>query len=291
MGGYSDEELQNQQLPDFQVSMSVLVAEARGDFPSSLLRKADLASKTLTSAARATFKYDVLLIATGSAVIRLTDFGVKGADTKNIFYLREVDDADKLYEVIKSKTNDKAVIVGGGYIGLEISAMLKMNNMDVTMDVSTKQQHQQQRENTETSGEFMFAKSVYGFLHHKGVFKLPSLLKVSINDANLLMDEKELLRLLILELAECKFNWNITVDGCKGDAQYPAKSLLFCIHIMMKCAYCLNHIQKFSLDDRVPKYSASPSIHGKVFLRFNISDVEIISIYPVLSPQALLQEH
>lgn len=26
----------------------------------------------------------------------------------------------------------------------------------------------------------------------------------------------KLLRLLILELAECKFNWNITVDGCKG---------------------------------------------------------------------------
>ncbi|KAI3852453.1 hypothetical protein MKW92_030649 [Papaver armeniacum] len=91
------------------------------------------ASKTLTSAAGATFKYDVLLIATGSAVIRLTDFGVQGADAKNIFYLREVDDADKLYEVIKSKTNGKAVIVGGGYIGLELSAVLKMNNMDVTM--------------------------------------------------------------------------------------------------------------------------------------------------------------
>ncbi|KAI3870477.1 hypothetical protein MKX03_022670 [Papaver bracteatum] len=28
--------------------------------------------------------------------------------------------------------------------------------------------------------EFMFAKSVYGFLHHKGIFKLPSLLKVSM---------------------------------------------------------------------------------------------------------------
>ncbi|RZC69692.1 hypothetical protein C5167_034306 [Papaver somniferum] len=139
MGGYSDEELQNQQLPDFQVSMSVLVAEARGDFLNielilnTEIVKTDLASKTLTSAAGATFKYDVLLITTGSAVIRLPDFGVKGADTKNIFYLREVDDADKLYEVIKSKTNDKAVIVGGGYIGLELSAVLKMNNMDVTM--------------------------------------------------------------------------------------------------------------------------------------------------------------
>ncbi|KAI3861771.1 hypothetical protein MKX03_019564 [Papaver bracteatum] len=117
-------------LLDFQVSMSVLVAEARGNFLSGIeliinteIVKADLASKTLTSAAGAIFKYDVLLIATGSAVIRLTDFGVQGADAKNIFYLREVDDADKLYEVIKSKTNDKAVIFGGGYIGLELSTV------------------------------------------------------------------------------------------------------------------------------------------------------------------------
>lgn len=66
-------------------------------------------------------------------VIRLTDFGVEGADAKNIFYLREVDDADKLYAAIKAKKNGKAVVVGGGYIGLELSAVLKLNNIDVTM--------------------------------------------------------------------------------------------------------------------------------------------------------------
>ncbi|XP_050227818.1 monodehydroascorbate reductase [Mercurialis annua] len=95
--------------------------------------KADLASKTLTSAAGETFKYQILIIATGSAVIKLSDFGVEGADAKNIFYLREIDDADKLVEAIKSKKNGKAVIVGGGYIGLELSAALKINNIDVTM--------------------------------------------------------------------------------------------------------------------------------------------------------------
>lgn len=66
-------------------------------------------------------------------VIQLTDFGVKGADAKNIFYLREIDDADKLVEAIKAKKNGKAVIVGGGYIGLELSAALRINNIDVTM--------------------------------------------------------------------------------------------------------------------------------------------------------------
>ncbi|KAJ7976086.1 Monodehydroascorbate reductase [Quillaja saponaria] len=100
---------------------------------STEIVKADLASKSLTSAAGDTFKYQILIIATGSTVIRLTDFGVQGADAKNIFYLREVEDADKLYETIKAKKNGKAVIVGGGYIGLELSAVLKLNNLDVTM--------------------------------------------------------------------------------------------------------------------------------------------------------------
>lgn len=63
----------------------------------------------------------------------MTDFGVKGADAKNIFYLREIDDADKLVEVIKAKKNGKAVVVGGGYIGLELSAALKINDLDVNM--------------------------------------------------------------------------------------------------------------------------------------------------------------
>ncbi|CAL5411193.1 unnamed protein product [Camellia sinensis] len=95
--------------------------------------KADLASKTLVSAAGETFNYHFLIIATGSSVIRLIDFGVQGADAKNIYYWREIDDADKLVEAIKAKKNEKVVIVGGGCIGLELSAVMKLNNLDVCM--------------------------------------------------------------------------------------------------------------------------------------------------------------
>lgn len=100
---------------------------------STEIIKADLASKTLVSAAGETFKYQTLIIATGSTVIRLTDFGVQGADAKNIFYLREIDDADKLIQAIQAKKNGKVVIVGGGYIGLELSAVMSLNNLDVMM--------------------------------------------------------------------------------------------------------------------------------------------------------------
>ncbi|KAL5717089.1 monodehydroascorbate reductase (NADH) [Ranunculus cassubicifolius] len=95
--------------------------------------KADLGSKALTSADGATFKYDNLIIATGSTVIRLSDFGVQGADAKNIFYLRDISDADTLVEAIKAKKDGKVVIVGGGYIGLELGAVMKLNNLEVTM--------------------------------------------------------------------------------------------------------------------------------------------------------------
>ncbi|XP_020673044.1 monodehydroascorbate reductase 3, cytosolic [Dendrobium catenatum] len=100
---------------------------------STEIVKAELSEKTLTSAAGATYTFDNLVIATGSSVIRLTDFGVEGANANNILYLREIDDADKLVEVIQSKKNGKAVIVGGGYIGLELGAALKLNDLEVTM--------------------------------------------------------------------------------------------------------------------------------------------------------------
>ncbi|XP_028782347.1 monodehydroascorbate reductase [Neltuma alba] len=95
--------------------------------------KVDLAAKSLISATGETITYQILVVATGSTVIRLTDFGTQGADAKNIFYLREIEDADVLYAAIKEKKNAKAVVVGGGYIGLELSAVLRLNNIDVTM--------------------------------------------------------------------------------------------------------------------------------------------------------------
>ncbi|KAG6495788.1 hypothetical protein ZIOFF_043616 [Zingiber officinale] len=95
--------------------------------------KADLASKTLTSETDVNFKYDNLVIATGSQFVNLSDVGVQGANANNIFYLRDIDDADKLVAAIQSKKGGKAVIVGGGYIGLELGAALKINSFDVTM--------------------------------------------------------------------------------------------------------------------------------------------------------------
>ncbi|KAF3453617.1 hypothetical protein FNV43_RR04058 [Rhamnella rubrinervis] len=95
--------------------------------------KADLASKTITSASGKIFRYQTLIIATGSEAIKLKDFGVQGADAKSIFYLREISDADKLVEAIEAKQKGKAVVIGGGYIGLEVGAAMRINGFDVSM--------------------------------------------------------------------------------------------------------------------------------------------------------------
>ncbi|EIE20462.1 monodehydroascorbate reductase [Coccomyxa subellipsoidea C-169] len=95
----------------------------------------DVSAKTLTAASGDSISYEKLIVATGARPIYLTDFGTKGADLKNIFYLRNVVDADKIVAAIadaKTKSN-KATIVGGGYIGMETAACLSKNGLEVTL--------------------------------------------------------------------------------------------------------------------------------------------------------------
>ncbi|KFK38338.1 hypothetical protein AALP_AA3G101100 [Arabis alpina] len=100
---------------------------------STEIVKADLAAKRLVSSAGKIFKYQTLLVATGSTCIRLSEFGIQDADAKNIFYLRDINDVDQLALTIETNKKRKVVVVGGGYTSFEISAALMVNNHDVTM--------------------------------------------------------------------------------------------------------------------------------------------------------------
>ncbi|KAK9824670.1 hypothetical protein WJX72_012200 [[Myrmecia] bisecta] len=97
--------------------------------------EADVKNKTLKTADGDSIKYEKLIIATGARPVDLGDFGTKGADLKGIFYLRNVEDADKLiaaFPAAKAK-GGKAIVVGGGYIGMEVSCGLNKNGLDVTV--------------------------------------------------------------------------------------------------------------------------------------------------------------
>ena len=59
-------------------------------------------------------------------------FGAKNAHLTGIHYLRNVEDADALVAYMKEakKVSKKAVMVGGGYIGLEVTANLVQNGFE-----------------------------------------------------------------------------------------------------------------------------------------------------------------
>lgn len=65
--------------------------------------------------------------------INLADFKTPGADAGGIHYLREVNDADNLVKEIQHNKGGEAVVVGGGYIGVELAACLALNSIRVTM--------------------------------------------------------------------------------------------------------------------------------------------------------------
>eukprot|EP00250_Pteridium_aquilinum_P002593 c12815_g2_i1 orf=236-1078(+) len=100
---------------------------------STRVKSVDVRRKTLLSAAGETITYKTLIIATGARVLHLEEFGVTGADAKNICYLRNLEDANELVQVMASCRGGRAVVIGGGYIGMECAAALVSNNIRVTM--------------------------------------------------------------------------------------------------------------------------------------------------------------
>ncbi|MEP4051034.1 MAG: FAD-dependent oxidoreductase [Litorimonas sp.] len=88
----------------------------------------DRASKTVRADNGDVLLYDKLILTTGARIRRLP---VQGEDLQNVFYLR--DTADVLAIKAKTETSKKAVIIGGGYIGLETAASLRKQGLEVTV--------------------------------------------------------------------------------------------------------------------------------------------------------------
>jgi 3-phenylpropionate/trans-cinnamate dioxygenase ferredoxin reductase subunit len=72
--------------------------------------------------------YDALVLATGSLPRRLN---LPGSDLAGVHYLKDIADADRLRSEIQP--GGRAVIIGGGYIGLETAATLRHLGMEVTV--------------------------------------------------------------------------------------------------------------------------------------------------------------
>lgn len=81
----------------------------------------DAASRTLETASGDTIQAtEALLLATGAAPIQLSM--LDGSDLSGIYYLRDNAQAIVLYEALSAAKGKTVIVVGGGYIGLEVAA-------------------------------------------------------------------------------------------------------------------------------------------------------------------------
>lgn len=74
--------------------------------------------------------FDKLIVSTGASAVMPNIQGIKN---KNVFYLRNVQSADAIKTFINNNNPKKAVIIGSGFIGLEMVENLKNLGMDITV--------------------------------------------------------------------------------------------------------------------------------------------------------------
>jgi NADPH-dependent 2,4-dienoyl-CoA reductase/sulfur reductase-like enzyme len=77
------------------------------------------------------FGFDKLIVATGASPRTLE---IPGAKLRNLHYLRSLDDSQLIRRA--ADTVKRAVVIGGGFIGMEVAAVLKQKGVEVTMVLS-----------------------------------------------------------------------------------------------------------------------------------------------------------
>lgn len=80
----------------------------------------------LKSGEEKVFDYDKLVISVGASPVKPP---IEGCDLENVFFVRTPEDAIRLREVVDAGEVKKAVVVGAGYIGLEIAENLKLKGI------------------------------------------------------------------------------------------------------------------------------------------------------------------
>ncbi|MFQ6039914.1 MAG: FAD-dependent oxidoreductase, partial [Candidatus Poribacteria bacterium] len=80
--------------------------------------------------------YDKLIIATGGSAAKPP---IEGIDHKNIFRLRQIDDALAIQDCLRAIRPKRAVVVGGGFIGLEMVEALDRLGLEVVLIEQTPQ--------------------------------------------------------------------------------------------------------------------------------------------------------
>jgi NAD(P)H-nitrite reductase large subunit len=105
----------------------------RIELKKALVDNINFEEKTLHFSSNEKMNYDKLVLATGSVYNK---FGWKGQELKGVQGLVSKQDLELLEE--NTRDCNKAVIIGGGLIGVELAEMLKTRNIDVTFLIREK---------------------------------------------------------------------------------------------------------------------------------------------------------
>jgi NADPH-dependent 2,4-dienoyl-CoA reductase/sulfur reductase-like enzyme len=79
---------------------------------------------------RERIRYDRLILATGACC---KTSAIKGADQPHVFTLHTLDDAERLRAFLRERAPRRAVVIGAGYIGVEVADALSRNGLRVTI--------------------------------------------------------------------------------------------------------------------------------------------------------------
>ncbi|GAA0090807.1 FAD-dependent oxidoreductase [Paraclostridium bifermentans] len=108
-----------------QVEVKTSVEALEIDRDKKIVKAFDLQNKK-----EIIFNYDKLVIATGADPIKPP---IEGIDLEGVYYMRTPDDAIAVREVIETNNVKRAVVVGGGFIGLEVAENLHEMGVKTTL--------------------------------------------------------------------------------------------------------------------------------------------------------------
>ena len=95
---------------------------------NTLVTRIDTGKQLVIDANDNSYQYGSLILATGARVRRLK---VRGSDLSGIHYLRNIQDVVEMQESMRD--GKRLVIIGGGYIGLEVAAVASGKGLQVTV--------------------------------------------------------------------------------------------------------------------------------------------------------------
>jgi NADPH-dependent 2,4-dienoyl-CoA reductase/sulfur reductase-like enzyme/rhodanese-related sulfurtransferase len=86
--------------------------------------------RDLNASEQYTESYDKMILAPGAEPVRPP---IPGIDLDGVFHLRDIPDSDRIKGIIDSKNPKSAVVVGGGFIGLEMAENMLLRGVNATI--------------------------------------------------------------------------------------------------------------------------------------------------------------